>query len=93
MVSGPGDEICCKDTHSPVIGANGPAVPEFLELVPNATVIPRAGEINAYDNANFVTALEATGKKHVIVAGILTDVCKLYFLVTDCLDRGITVLT
>lgn len=51
-------------------------MPEFLELVPNATVIPRSGEINAYDNANFVAALNATGKKHVILAGILTDVCE-----------------
>lgn len=39
-------------------------------------MVPRAGEINAYDNADFVAALEATGKKHVVIAGILTDVCK-----------------
>lgn len=68
-----------RDTHTHLacLGANGPLVPEFLDLVPNATVVPRAGEINALDNPDFKAALEATGKKQVILAGILTDVCKL----------------
>lgn len=69
---------CSKNLYSLFKGSNGPLVPEFLELVPNATVVPRAGEINAYDNADFVAALEATGKKQVILAGILTDVCKFF---------------
>jgi len=44
---------------------------------PNVTVIRRGGEINAWDNADFRTAVEATGKKQVIVAGIATDVSHL----------------
>jgi len=44
---------------------------------PNVTVIRRGGEINAWDNADFRAAVEATGKKQVIVAGIATDVSRL----------------
>jgi hypothetical protein len=35
----------------------------------------RQGEVDAWDNAEFKAAVEATGKKQVIMAGIVTDVC------------------
>lgn len=47
---------------------------DILDMYPNATVIKRPGEINAWDNPDFRTAVEATGKKQVIVGGITTDV-------------------
>jgi nicotinamidase-related amidase len=56
-------------------GPNGPAVPEILEMLPKAHYIPRPGQINAWDNEEFVKAIEATGKKQLIMAGIVTDVC------------------
>jgi len=43
-------------------------------MYPNATVIKRPGEINAWDNPDFRAAVEATGKKQVIIGGITTDV-------------------
>ena len=41
---------------------------------PNAPFIKRNGEVNAWDNTDFRAAVEATGKKQVILAGITTDV-------------------
>jgi len=41
---------------------------------PNAPLIKRNGEVNAWDNAEFREAVKATGKKQVILAGIVTDV-------------------
>ena len=46
-------------------------------MYPNVTVIRRSGEINAWDSADFRAAVEATGKKQVIVGGIATDVSRL----------------
>lgn len=56
-------------------GPNGPLFPELLEIFPNAPFIPRPGQINAWDNEEFVAAVEATGRKQLIMAGIVTDVC------------------
>lgn len=44
---------------------------------PNAPFIKRQGEVDAWDNADFRAAVEATGKKQVILAGITTDVSAL----------------
>jgi len=43
---------------------------------PHAPYIRRNGEVNAWDNSEFKAAVEATGKKQVILAGIVTEVCK-----------------
>jgi nicotinamidase-related amidase len=56
-------------------GPNGPLVPELKEMFPNAPYIARPGQINAWDNEDFVKAVKATGKKQLIVAGIVTEVC------------------
>ncbi len=56
-------------------GPNGPLVPELKELFPDAPCIARPGQINAWDNEDFVNAVKATGKKQLIIAGIVTEVC------------------
>lgn len=43
-------------------------------MYPNVTVVRRSGEIDAWDNADFRAAVQATGKNQMIVAGIATDV-------------------
>ena len=35
----------------------------------------RPGQINAWDNEDFVAAVKATGKKQLIIAGVVTEVC------------------
>lgn len=56
-------------------GPNGPLVPELKEIFPDAPYIARPGQINAWDNEDFVNAVKATGKKQLIIAGVVTEVC------------------
>lgn len=56
-------------------GPNGPLVPELKEMFPDAPFIARPGQINAWDNQDFVDAVKATGKKQIIIAGVVTEVC------------------
>jgi nicotinamidase-related amidase len=56
-------------------GPNGPLVPELKQTFPDAPFIARPGQINAWDNEDFVKAVKATGRKQLIIAGIVTEVC------------------
>ncbi len=56
-------------------GPNGPLVPELKEKFPKAPFIPHPGQIDAWDNEDFVRAVQATGKKQLIIAGVVTQVC------------------
>lgn len=65
-------------TTSAQQGPNGPLPKEILEMYPNAPLVKRNGEVNAWDNEEFRAAVKATGKKQIIVAGITTDVCTTF---------------
>jgi nicotinamidase-related amidase len=56
-------------------GPNGPLVPELKDLFPDAPCIARPGQINAWDNEDFLKAVKATKRKQLIIAGIVTEVC------------------
>ncbi len=56
-------------------GPNGPLVPELKELFPDAPYFARPGQINAWDNEAFVDAVRKTGRKQLIIAGVVTEVC------------------
>jgi nicotinamidase-related amidase len=56
-------------------GPNGPLVPELKTQFPDAPYIARPGQINAWDNEDFVKAVKATGRKQLIIAGVVTEVC------------------
>ena len=56
-------------------GPNVPLVPELKEMFTDAPYIARPGQINAWDNEDFVKAIKATGRKQIIIAGVVTDVC------------------
>ena len=56
-------------------GPNGPIAPGLLEMFPDVKIIKRQGEINAWDDPNFVKAVKATERNKLIISGILTDVC------------------
>jgi nicotinamidase-related amidase len=66
-------------------GPNGPLPAEILKMYPKMPLIQRNGEVNAWDNPDFRAAIRATGKKQIIVAGIVTDVCKLPWSNSACL--------
>ena len=48
---------------------------ELTAAAPSARYVARKGEVSAWDNADFVKAVEATGKKTLIMAGVWTSVC------------------
>ncbi|HTN29441.1 MAG TPA: isochorismate family cysteine hydrolase YcaC [Pseudomonas sp.] len=56
-------------------GPNGPLLPELKERFPDAPYIARPGQINAWDNEDFVAAVKATGRQQLIIAGVVTEVC------------------
>jgi nicotinamidase-related amidase len=62
-------------TASEPNGPNGPLMPELAEVAPKARYVARKGEVSAWDNADFVAAVEATGRKTLIMAGVWTSVC------------------
>ncbi|MER6500528.1 isochorismate family cysteine hydrolase YcaC [Streptomyces sp. NPDC001455] len=68
-------------------GPNGPLVSELRETLPDAAYVPRPGNINAWDNEDFVRAVERTGRRQLIVAGVVTDVC-VTFPVLSALEAG-----
>ncbi|MGN5538026.1 isochorismate family cysteine hydrolase YcaC [Alcaligenes sp. Lyrl_28] len=71
-------------------GPNGPLVPELKEIFPDAPYIARPGQINAWDNDEFVKAIEASGKKQLIIAGVVTEVC-VAFPALSALQAGFDV--
>lgn len=62
-------------TASEPNGPNGPLMSELAAAAPNATYVPRKGEISSWDNDDFVKAVEATGRKTLVIAGVWTNVC------------------
>src|ERR1700690_86524 len=56
-------------------GPNGPIMPVVARGLPEAAVVHRPGEINAWDNKDFVVAVQKTGRKKLLIAGISTEVC------------------
>lgn len=68
-------------------GPNGALLPELASLFPDEEVIRRPGVINAYRWPAFREALEATGRKKVIIAGV-TDATCLSFPALDMVLDG-----
>ena len=77
-------------TASEPSGPNGPLMPEIHQAAPHAVYVPRQGEVNAWDNDDFVNAVRAMGKKTLIMAGVWTSVC-VTFPALDAKAAGFTV--
>lgn len=71
-------------------GPNGPLVPELKETFPDAPYIARPGQINAWDNEDFVAAIKATGRTQLIIAGVVTEVC-VAFPALSAIEEGFEV--
>jgi nicotinamidase-related amidase len=76
-------------TASVPTGPNGPLIPEISEGA-NATYVARTGEVSAWEKAEFVQAVKATGKKTLVMAGIWTSVC-VAFPAIQAIADGYTV--
>lgn len=71
-------EIPVITTASEPNGPNGPLMPEIHHFAPHAVYVGRKGEVNAWDNDDFVNAVRATGRKTLIIAGVWTSVCVMF---------------
>jgi len=56
-------------------GTNGPLMPEIHANAPHAVYVARKGEVNAWDNEDFVNQVRSTGRRTLIMAGVWTSVC------------------
>lgn len=68
------------------MGVNEGTVPQIMGELPGVTEIDRTG-VNAWEDADFRAAIEATGRRKVVLAGLWTEVC-LAFPTLDLLDEG-----
>ena len=55
----------------------GPTFPELVEALPGIEIIDRSS-VNAFDDARVSRAIEATGRKKLIFAGISLEVCAAF---------------
>jgi len=55
----------------------GPTFPELVEALPDIEIIDRSS-VNAFDDARVARAIEATGRKKLIFAGISLEVCAAF---------------
>ncbi|MFT6876952.1 MAG: nicotinamidase-related amidase [Granulosicoccus sp.] len=62
-------------TASEPDGPNGPIMEELPAAMPSAQYVARQGEVSSWDNADFVAAVEATGRKTLVIAGVWTSLC------------------
>lgn len=60
--------------------AQGPLLSELEAILPAEFTgrIKRFGIVNAMDDENFASAVKATGRKKLIIAGVTNDVCTVY---------------
>lgn len=56
----------------------GALYPALAETLGDHPVIRRARWFDAFDDPDFEAAVEATGVKHLVIAGLLTEGCVLY---------------
>jgi nicotinamidase-related amidase len=59
----------------------GPTFPELVDVLPGIEIIDRSS-VNAFDDARVTRAIEATGRKKLIFAGISLEVCAAFPAIT-----------
>src|SRR2546426_11622201 len=59
----------------------GPTFPELVEALPGVEIIDRA-TVNAFDDARVVRAIEATGRKKLMFAGVSLEICAAFPAIT-----------
>jgi nicotinamidase-related amidase len=65
----------------------GPTFPELVDALPGIEIIDRS-TVNAYDDARVARAIEATGRRKLIFAGISLEVCAAFPAMT-AVARGL----
>jgi nicotinamidase-related amidase len=55
-------------------GFSGYVLPQILDVFPGQQVVERSS-MNSWDDAGFRKAIEATGKRNILLTGLWTEVC------------------
>jgi nicotinamidase-related amidase len=73
-------------TSSQEQNVQGALLPELEQILPDAFAarVRRAGIVNAWNDQHFKRAVEATGRRNLIMAGVTTDVCLVYPAISAC---------
>ncbi|WP_236061421.1 isochorismatase family protein [Paraburkholderia domus] len=71
-------------------GMWGPTIPEVTAALPGVPMISRTS-INAWDDPNVRVAIEKTGRKQILIAGVSLEVCA-GIPVTDYATAGVEML-
>ena len=58
-------------------GFSGNTWPQILSVFPGKQIIERSS-MNSWDDPNFVAAIEKTGKKNIVLAGLWTEACVVF---------------
>lgn len=68
--------------------AQGPILPEIAAVLPEAHAarVKRPGVVNAWAYPDFRDAVVATGRTHLIMAGVTTDVCLIFPAIDAALE-------
>jgi nicotinamidase-related amidase len=72
---------CAKEFGVPAVltaveteGFSGYVWPQLLDVFPGQPIVERTS-MNSWDDAGFRKAIEATGKKNILLTGLWTEVC------------------
>ncbi len=65
----------------------GPTFPELVEALPGIEIIDRA-TVNAFEDARVFRAIETTGRKKLIFAGVSLEICAAFPAIT-AVGRGL----
>jgi nicotinamidase-related amidase len=79
-------------TSSMEENAQGPLIDELKSLLPREyeARVKRHGVVNAMDDEAFAAAVQATGRKNIILAGVTNDVCAV-FPALSLIEQGYSV--
>jgi nicotinamidase-related amidase len=64
-------------THSEDTDPPGPIYPSVLEALGDHEIVRRGGSFDAFDSPSFEAAVEATGRRTLALAGLMTEGCVL----------------
>lgn len=76
-------------TGAPDDAPAGPLYPELLTTLGQKHPVIKRGDLgfDSFDNAEFDSAVQATGRRQLIMAGVLTDMC-LTLTALTAIERG-----
>ncbi len=74
-------------TNGEDTGPPGPLYPQLLEVLGDEPIVRRRGQFNAFEHEEFAEAVKATGRRTLLMAGLMTEGC-LLLTALEAVRRG-----